>query len=123
MLDVQSPACKSHHRAMRDTLDVISGKWKLLILSALKERTVRFNELTRELEISPRILSRELKELERNKLVKRTERKTRPVTVEYERTAHGATLEPLIEAVYEWGYLHYEKVAGTKRPHDPTEEG
>ena len=122
MLDVQSPACKSHHRAMRDTLDVISGKWKLLILSALKERPVRFNELTRELEISPRILSRELKDLERNKLVKRTVRKTRPVTVEYERTAHGATLEPLIEAVYQWGYLHYERVAGTKRPHDPTEE-
>ena len=122
MLDVQSPACKSHHRAMRDTLDVISGKWKLLILSALKELPVRFNELTRELEISPRILSRELKDLERNKLVKRTVRKTRPVTVEYERTAHGATLEPLIEAVYQWGYLHYERVAGTKRPHDPTEE-
>ncbi|PPK88366.1 HxlR family transcriptional regulator [Neolewinella xylanilytica] len=121
MLDVQSPVCKSHHRAMRDTLDVISGKWKLLILSALKERTVRFNELTRELEISPRILSRELKDLERNKLVKRTVRKTRPVTVEYERTAHAATLDPLIEAVYEWGYLHYERVAGTKRPHDPTE--
>ena len=122
MLDVQSPACKSHHRAMRDTLDVISGKWKLLILSALKEHPVRFNELTRELEISPRILSRELKDLERNKLVKRTVRKTRPVTVEYERTAHGATLDPLIEAVYQWGYLHYERVAGTKRPHDPTEE-
>ena len=122
MIDLQDPTCQSRYRAMRDTIDVISGKWKLLILAVLGEGPKRFNELSRELDISPRILSRELKELELNMLVKRTVKNTRPVTVEYERTAHGATLEPLIHAVYEWGYLHYEKIVGTKRPHDPTEE-
>ena len=122
MLDVKSPTCKSRYRATQDTLEVISGKWKLLILGVLGQRTMRFNELCRELEISPRILSRELKDLEGHKLVKRTVLDTRPVTVEYARTAHGATLEPLIQAVHDWGYLHYEKIVGTKRPHDPTEE-
>ncbi|WP_116127769.1 winged helix-turn-helix transcriptional regulator [Lewinella sp. IMCC34183] len=121
MRDIHSPACKSRQQAMRDTFDVISGKWKLQIISALSERTMRFNELSRELGVSPRILSRELKELEINKLVKRTVRDTRPVTVEYAPTPHSATLAPLIEAACDWGYLHYEKIAGTRRPHDPAE--
>lgn len=63
---------KSQHQAVRDTLDVISGKWKLVILAALLQRAYRFKELSREIGISPRILSKELQDMEQHRLVKRT---------------------------------------------------
>jgi len=113
------PNAKSQHQAVRDTLDVISGKWKLVILAVLLQRKYRFKELSREIGISPRILSRELQEMELNQLVKRTVCATRPVTVEYESTAHSRTLLSVVQAMCDWGYLHHETVVGTKRPgHD-----
>ena len=79
--------------ALRDTLDVVSGKWKLIILALLLDRTWRFKELSREIGISPRMLSKELQELEINQLVTRTVCDTRPITVEYSATEHSRTLE------------------------------
>ncbi|MDQ2770995.1 MAG: helix-turn-helix transcriptional regulator [Bacteroidota bacterium] len=110
---------KCQHQAVRDTLDVISGKWKLVILSVLLERKRRFKELSREIGISPRILSKELQELELNKLVKRTVCDTRPVTVEYESTAHSQTLLGVVQAMSAWGYLHHETIVGKRRAGDP----
>jgi len=110
---------KSQHQAVRDTLDVISGKWKLVILAVLLERKRRFRELSREIGISPRILSKELEEMEASKLVKRTVCDTRPITVEYESTPHSHTLLAVVQAMSDWGYLHHEAIVGTKRPDDP----
>lgn len=93
------PGAKSHHQAVRDTLDVISGKWKLVILAVLLARRRRFKELSREIGISPRVLSKELQELEMHQLVKRTGCDTRPITVEYESTPHSQTLLQVVRAM------------------------
>jgi DNA-binding HxlR family transcriptional regulator len=119
MLTCPGSASKSSHQAVRDTLDVVSGKWKLIILAVLLERKYRFKELSREIGISPRILSKELQELELHQLVKRTVCATRPVTVEYESTAHSQTLLPVVQAMSDWGYLHYAAIVGQPRPDAP----
>lgn len=116
------PDCKSAHRAVRDTRDVLSGKCKLVILAALMTRKMRFRELSRELKISPRILSQELRELEINQLVKRTVCATRPVTVEYEVTDYSRTLREVVQAMHAWGVLHHDTIVGTKRPDAPAAE-
>lgn len=66
------------------------------------------------------MLSKELQEMEANRLVTRTVCATRPITVEYESTPHSQTLLAVVQAMSDWGYLHHEAVVGTKRPDDPT---
>lgn len=107
--------CRSAHQAVRDTLDVVGGKWKLVILTALRERKYRFKELSRALNISPSILSKELQEMEMDKLVTRTVHNTTPQTVEYEATEYSKTLGEVIQAMRNWGELHHETIVGKKR--------
>ncbi|MBO2031834.1 helix-turn-helix transcriptional regulator [Siccationidurans ginsengisoli] len=114
-IPLSSPQCRSAHHAVRDTLDVVGGKWKLVILAVLRERKYRFKELSRAIGISPSILSKELQELEMNQLVKRTVYNTTPLTVEYERTPYSNTLEEVLEAMRTWGNLHHETIVGRKR--------
>jgi DNA-binding HxlR family transcriptional regulator len=121
MLVCPGSATKSQHQAVRDTLEVISGKWKLVILAVLLARKYRFKELSREIGISPRILSKELQEMEQHQLVTRTVCDTRPVTVEYASTPHAQSLLSVVQAMSEWGYRHHEAVLGSKRVDDPTE--
>lgn len=111
-----SPACRAAYRAVRDTLDVVSGKWKLAILAVLLHETQRFRELSRRLGISPRVLAKELVELEQHHLVTRTVGDTRPVTVAYAATAHAQTLSDVIHALHRWGTLHHATVMGPVRP-------
>ena len=90
--------------ALNDTLTILSGKWKLNIIRALLFRKYRFNELQKKIpHITPRMLSKELKELELNGVVKRAVSNTVPVTVEYE-------LTELIAAMIQWGVAHREYV-------------
>jgi DNA-binding HxlR family transcriptional regulator len=110
------PACKSTHHAVNDTLEVIGGKWKLIILAVLLERTYRFKELSREINISPRILSKELQELEQHQLVTRTVCDTRPITVEYAATPYSLTLQGVVMAMREWGLTHHQTIVGKPRP-------
>ena len=58
------PVKKHHIQALRDTMDVVSGKWKLVILATLLGHKYRFRELSREIGITPRVLAKELQELE-----------------------------------------------------------
>lgn len=68
-----SKECRDFIRPVRDVLDIINGKWKLPILVALSFGNKRFKELERDVEgITPRMLSKELRDLEMNKLVIRT---------------------------------------------------
>jgi DNA-binding HxlR family transcriptional regulator len=87
---------------VRDTLDVVSGKWKLAILALLLQAPQRFKDLGRQLGISPRVLAKELVELEQHQLVTRTVRDTRPVTVEYAASTHAHTLSDVIHAMTSW---------------------
>jgi len=116
------PACKATHRAVYDTLELVGGKWKLIILAVLLERTYRFKELSRELDISPRILSKELQALEQHQLVTRTVCATRPVTVEYAAAPYSRTLHHVVAAMREWGLRHHQTIVGTPQPNKDSEE-
>jgi len=105
-----SVTCKKARLAIRDTLDVIGGKWKMVLLTILMDGKKRFLELSREADISPRILSKELQEMELNGLVSRTVRNTKPVTVEYALTPYSETLKEVLEAMGRWGQQHRERI-------------
>ncbi|HEY8938184.1 MAG TPA: helix-turn-helix domain-containing protein [Cyclobacteriaceae bacterium] len=101
--------------AVNDTLNVVSGKWKLPIISSLAFGKKRFKALEREIpKITPRMLSKELKDLEMNGIVKRTVHATIPVTVEYELTKSGESFKKVLNVMLEWGLLHRKNVMGKK---------
>lgn len=102
--------CGQARMAIRDTLDVVGGKWKLVLISVLRHGKRRFRELSREAGISPRILSKELQELEMNGLVSRTVCDTKPITVEYELTPYSETLSEVLDAMERWGRQHRIKI-------------
>lgn len=86
------------------TLSVIGGKWKPLILYHLSVQTMRFSELKREIpEITQRMLTNQLRELEADSVVHRQVYAEVPVRVEYSLTADGYSLRPILEALCEWG--------------------
>ncbi|MEM6398017.1 MAG: helix-turn-helix domain-containing protein [Bacteroidota bacterium] len=90
-----SPQCP-----IRTTLELVGGKWKLLILHQLNGNTLRFGELKSRLpDISEKMLIQELKILVRNKLVVRTNHGEVPPRVDYALTEKGKNAEDLIEAM------------------------
>jgi DNA-binding HxlR family transcriptional regulator len=101
----------------RYTLQILQGKWRFAIIySLLKKGTLRFKELERDIEgITPRMLIKELKELEKEKVVRRKAYATVPPTVEYTLTAYGITLEPIIQSMHHWGLSHIEKIKPSKK--------
>lgn len=103
--------CKAHLMAVQDTLDILKGKWKIAIISCLGFGTLRFLELQREVEgIGAKMLSKELQDLESNGLVLRKVCDTKPITVEYELTDYGRTLQDIIDEMVKWGKSHREKI-------------
>ena len=73
----------------------------------------RFFGILNDIEgVSNRMLSKELKELEINQLVKRTVLDTQPITVQYELTEHGNTLQTIISNLTDWGIVHRKKIVG-----------
>jgi DNA-binding HxlR family transcriptional regulator len=103
--------CDDAHLAVQDTLYVVGGKWKMVILSILvRFGTKRFGELVRHTGISARILSKELNEMEQNKLVSRKVCDTKPVTVEYSATPYSRSLLEVIDAMIKWGKNHKKKI-------------
>ena len=98
---------------VRDALEVLNGRWKLPILIALSNRPKRFKEISKDINgITDKMLSKELKDLEINKLVTRTVYDTFPPTVEYTRTEHSHTLYNVIGALKDWGTLHRKEIIG-----------
>jgi DNA-binding HxlR family transcriptional regulator len=107
------PECKQMIMPVRDALDVISGKWKVPIMIALRLGSKRFMEIQGAIpNITPRMLSKELKELEINELVERKVFDSFPVTIEYHITPHGESLNDLIEELRKWGLLHRQYIIG-----------
>ncbi|MBI6753795.1 winged helix-turn-helix transcriptional regulator [Pseudomonas syringae] len=89
------------------TVNVIGGKWKSLILFHLKSGTKRFNELKRLMpEVTQRMLTLQLRELETDRLIHREVYREVPPKVEYSLAQLGTTLIPLITAMREWGATH-----------------
>ncbi|HXR64790.1 MAG TPA: winged helix-turn-helix transcriptional regulator [Ktedonobacteraceae bacterium] len=86
------------------TLDVMGGKWKGVILFHLLKGTMRFNELRRLLpEVTQRMLTLQLRELEEVGVVHREVYKEVPPKVEYSLTPFGRSLEPILLLMCDWG--------------------
>jgi DNA-binding HxlR family transcriptional regulator len=105
---------KKEMRAVQDSMDVLNGKWKISIISSIcYYNKRRFSDILNDVEgISNKMLSKELKELEINQLIKRTVLATQPVTVQYELTEHGKTLQTIINNLTVWGIEHRKKIIG-----------
>lgn len=93
------PACP-----VETTLLMISDKWKVLILRDLLNGTMRFSELRRSVgNISQKVLTANLRQMERDGLVHREVYPEVPPRVEYSLTETGESLRPIIEAMKDWG--------------------
>lgn len=92
------------------TLGVIGGKWKPLILWQLKEDILRYNSLQQTIPgISPKMLTKQLRELEEDGLVRRKMYPEIPPRVEYSLTDFGKTVIPVLEALAQWGSRYMEQ--------------
>lgn len=103
---------KKEMMAVHDAMDVLSGKWKIYIISSICHYNKRrFSDILADVTgISNKMLSKELKDLEINQLVERTVLDTHPVTIQYKLTPHGATLKTIINNLTDWGIAHRKKV-------------
>lgn len=99
--------------AVEATINVIGGRWKSLILWNLRDGPLRFAELLALTPgVSKRILTRQLRELEEDGIVLRTDYDEMVPHTDYRLTTKGATLRPMLHALHEWGVEHtdFEKV-------------
>lgn len=97
------------------TVDVIGGKWKGVILYHLTDGPKRFNELRRLFpRITQRMLTLQLRELEKDGVIHREIYKEIPPRVEYSLTAFGETLMPLIVLMRDWGEKYEETVVANR---------
>lgn len=105
---------KKEMMAVHDAMDVLNGKWKIYIISSICHYNKRrFSDILNDVPgVSNKMLSKELKELEINRLVERTVLDTHPVTVEYELTEHGKTLKTIIQNLTDWGLAHRKTITG-----------
>ncbi|MEU2778349.1 helix-turn-helix domain-containing protein [Streptomyces sp. NPDC007162] len=106
--------CPTHQLLTR-----ISDKWAVLVLGALVDGPLRYNELGRRIEgVSPKMLTQTLRSLERDGLVSRTVTLSVPVRVDYELTALGASLGVPLTAVREWAEAHMDEVHKARLTYD-----
>jgi DNA-binding HxlR family transcriptional regulator len=108
-MNQKDAVCAHKLMVTRDTLEVIQGKWRIPIILALTFGNKRFGEIQREIvDISPKMLSQELKALEENKIISRTLYDSMPVTVEYALTPLGKSTKKLLDEILTWG-IHFRK--------------
>lgn len=98
--------------ALKDAIELVSGKWKFCVLLNLYNYgTMRFKDLQETaVGITPKVLSKELQELEENLLITRTVNTTKPVTVSYALTEHAIEIQPVINALIDFGLKHRKKI-------------
>ncbi len=98
---------KKYHCPVEAVIDLIGGKWKPLILWALRDGTLRFSQIEGALHgITQKMLTKQLRELEKDGLVSRKVYAQVPPKVEYSLTASGKTLVPVLDTLCQWGSEH-----------------
>lgn len=108
---VSKVSCTTALQAVTDALYVLNGKWKLPILIVLRFGNRRFGQMAKEIpKITEKMLSKELRELEMNHLVKRTVYDSVPVVVEYSLTEYGYSLDTVIKELKLWGLEHRKRI-------------
>jgi DNA-binding HxlR family transcriptional regulator len=104
-------ACKAQLDSIGDALYAIGGKWKLRIIIALMHGKSRFNELQRTVSgISSKVLASDLKELEFHGFIKRHVQTETPVVIEYELTEYALSVQPVLDALAQWGNMHRRRI-------------
>ncbi len=106
---------KGNMMAIQDAMYVLNGKWKIAIISSIcYHNKRRFSDILNDVVgISNKMLSKELKELEMNKLIIRTVLDTQPISVQYQLTEHGRSLQTIINNLTDWGKTHREMIIST----------
>lgn len=95
---------KTYHCALDITMDFIGGKWKSVVLWYLKDGCQRFGELRKQIPtITEKMLSLQLKQLEKDGIIERKVYAEVPPRVEYSMTEEGKTLIPVLEEIALWG--------------------
>jgi len=113
-------ARKIYNCPVEAAIDVVGGKWKPLILWWLHQRTYRFGELRRQIPgITEKMLTQQLRELERDDIVNRRVYPTVPPKVEYSLTEYGRSLKRALRAICDWGQIHMERIEAVQRPPVP----
>jgi DNA-binding HxlR family transcriptional regulator len=114
---VSKGTIKEYHCPVEAALDVIGGKWKVVILFYLTNKgTHRFAELRRKiLGVSERMLTQQLRELEVDGIVHREVYPEVPPRVEYSLTEYGKTLRPITQAMCDWGQKHIRRIKAGKK--------
>jgi len=111
--DTKNDTCPLRLRASRDALEIIQGKWRIPIVISLMYGVKRFGEIQRDIgDVSPKMLSQELKALEENKIIRRTLYDSMPVTVEYSLTPLGQSLHKLLDELLNWGNHFRKEIVG-----------
>lgn len=112
MRDIKIDVKKEDVLALKDAIELLSGKWKFCILHNLYSyETMRFKDLQETAQgITPKVLSKELQELEDNLLITRTVNNTKPVTVSYALTTHAKETEAVVNALISFGLKHRKKI-------------
>jgi DNA-binding HxlR family transcriptional regulator len=107
---------KTYNCPVEAAIDVIGGKWKAPILWWLNQRTWRFAELRRQMPgITEKMLTQQLRELERDGIVARKVYPMVPPKVEYSLTPYGRSLKRALRAICEWGQSHMERIGAVQR--------
>ncbi len=100
----------NHDLPVKITLDVIGGKWKPLIIYHLEKDTMRFSQLKNVISgITQKMLTAQLREMEKDRIVARKVYAQVPPKVEYSLTEYGLTLKPILHSMCTWGEKHQER--------------
>ena len=124
----QVARCKKAHQQVdpqcpvRGIMDKVGSKWSVLIIMVLSERSHRFGELKREVpDISQRMLTQTLRELQRDGLINRTVHATTPPTVEYSLTDLGKTLLGPLTGLLSWAEKNSDDIRAAREAFDQLE--
>lgn len=105
MLDQEG--CPKNMRAIKDAIETLDGKWRFLILISLSAGSKRFKDISKDVEgISDKMLAKELRALEQNKLIQRDVSEESVMNVSYSITKHGNSLGKVMKELYAWGMKH-----------------
>ena len=95
-----------------NTLKLIGGKWKIMILDSLLSKHMRFGELKRSLNgITSQMLSKQLKDMERDKLLIKKVSKLETLNTEYSLTEFGKSTIPIVKSLIKWGTFNKKKIS------------
>lgn len=116
--DVYDPSCSA-----RDALELIASKWAMLVLPALAHGPMRNGQLLRKIGgISQKVLTATLRDLERNGLIVREDKRTRPRHVEYRLSRLGASLTRTLTVLDRWAEKHFTELDAARECFDAAEK-